>query len=97
MILRSIAAAAVTYAILVAICAYLFGEFRSEINPTLVIAFAPSLSLFGHFGYGLFFVQSMLIIPIIVFFLEFPRLRIYLGGILIGAWFLIGWYMHRLF
>jgi hypothetical protein len=88
------------YALLVAVAAIAFQSTRAAASsgPHLYyMIYGVALALFTHMSYVLFALQSLLLVPWLLWGLFRPRTRkMAITGFCI-TWLGIGWYMHELF
>lgn len=88
------------YALIVAAAAVAFQSTRAPASsgPHLYyVIYGPALALFTHMSYVLFAVQTLFLLPWLLWCIVGPRARkIAFPGFCI-TWLGIGWYMHDLF
>lgn len=93
-------AALALYVLIVIISATVFQQVREPVvtGPHgYYIIFGPSLSLFTHMSYFLFALQSLFVIPWLIWCTINPEAKIIAISCFCVAWLGIGWYMHDLF
>jgi hypothetical protein len=97
--IRALIAVAI-YVLVVAVAAVIFQSTRESASsgPHLYyVIYGPALALFTHMSYVLFALQSLLLVPWLLWSLFRPRTRgIAVAGFCV-TWLGIGWYMHELF
>lgn len=90
------------YALLVVVSGFIFQWLRisNNSNPSARYFYSlggSTLSLFTHMSYFLFALQSMLLIPWLLFGALYPRAIKLSVFAFFFTWLCIGWYMHDLF
>ena len=88
------------YLLLVIVSAYAFSARNVELynsNDSMIYALCgPAISLFTHMSYGLFLMQSVLLIPWVMLFTHSGHKWIAALGFVV-TWFWIGIHMYKLF
>jgi hypothetical protein len=94
-----VAAVIVVYLVLVAVAAAAF-QFTRESSSGVhlhYVIYGPALALFTHMSYALFALQTLFVVPWLLWYAANSRYR---GAAILGfcaTWIAIGWYMYKLF